>query len=38
MFLVHEDTDCIVISKRVYKQLSAKGYTDVYFEELETSG
>ena len=36
LFLVDEDTDCIVISERVYKYLSSKGYTDIYFEELET--
>jgi hypothetical protein len=35
LFLVHEDTDCIVISERVYKHLQGKGYTDIYFEELE---
>lgn len=35
LFLVHEDTDCIVISERVYAALAEKGYTDLYFEELE---
>jgi len=35
LFLVDEDTDCIVISEKVYKHLNSKGYTDVYFEELE---
>jgi len=35
LFLVHEDTDCIVISERVFNALNAKGYSDIYFEELE---
>ncbi|VAW88947.1 hypothetical protein MNBD_GAMMA17-1956 [hydrothermal vent metagenome] len=35
LFLADEDTDCIVISERVYKYLTKKGYTDIYFEELE---
>jgi len=35
LFLVDEDTDCIVISERVYKYLNSKGYTDIYFEALE---
>lgn len=36
LFLEAEDTDCIIISERVYKHLMSKGYTDIYFEELET--
>jgi hypothetical protein len=35
MFLVHEDTDCIVITEKIYRHLISKGYTDIYFEELE---
>lgn len=35
LFLVHEDTDCIVISEKVYLHLVNKGYTDIYFEELK---
>jgi len=35
LFVVHEDTDCIVISERIYKHLQIKGYTDIYFEELK---
>ena len=35
LFLISEDTSCIVISERVYKHLSSKGYPDVWFEELE---
>lgn len=35
LFLLHQDTDCIVIHEQVYKHLKAKGYTDIYFEELE---
>ena len=35
MFLVHEDTDCIVISEQVHSYLTSKGYEDIYFEELE---
>lgn len=35
LFLVHEDTDCIVISERIFDGLSKKGYPDIYFEELE---
>jgi len=34
LFLVHEDTDCIVISERVYEHLANKGYSDIYFEEI----
>lgn len=35
IFLVHEDTDCIVISEQVHSYLTHKGYEDIYFEELE---
>jgi len=35
LFLADEDTNCIIISERVYKYLIQKGYTDIYFEELE---
>jgi len=35
IFLVSEDTDCIVINEKVYKHLVSKRYTDIYFEELE---
>jgi len=35
LFLVHEDTDCIVISERVYEHLNGKGYTDIWFDELQ---
>jgi hypothetical protein len=35
LFLVHEDTNCIVIDEGVFKYLSDRGYTDIYFEELE---
>ena len=35
LFLVHEDTDCIVINDKVYDCLASKGYTDIYFEELD---
>ncbi|MCF6324270.1 MAG: hypothetical protein L3J89_08110 [Gammaproteobacteria bacterium] len=35
LFLVHEDTDCIVISEKVYSHLVGKGYTDIYFEALK---
>ncbi len=34
LFLLHEDTDYIVISEQVYKYLNSKGYNDIYFEEL----
>lgn len=33
-FLIDEDTDCIVVSERIYKHLQSKGYPDLYFEEL----
>ena len=35
LFLVHEDTNCIVVSEQVYNFLKNKGYTDIFFEELE---
>jgi hypothetical protein len=35
LFLVHEDTGCIVVSEQVYNYLNNEGYTDIYFEELE---
>jgi len=35
LFLVHEDTDCIVISERVYDHINSKGYTDIWFDELQ---
>ncbi|MFT7150918.1 MAG: hypothetical protein ACI82Q_002793 [Nonlabens sp.] len=35
LFLLAEDTDCIVIHEQVYNHLQSKGYTDIYFEELE---
>ena len=35
MFLIREDTDCIVISEQVYSYLTSKGYKDIYFEELK---
>ncbi len=34
-FLVHEDTDSIVISERIYTYLNNKEYGDLYFEELQ---
>lgn len=34
LFLEAKDTDCIVISERVYQYLISKGYDDIYFEEL----
>ena len=34
LFLVAEDTDCIVVSEKVYDHLQSKGYSDIYFEEL----
>ncbi len=34
-FLVHEDTDCIVISERIYTYLNSKNYGDLYFQELQ---
>lgn len=35
IFLVAEDSDNIVVSERAFKHLSAQGYDDVYFEELQ---
>ncbi len=35
LFLAEEDTDCIIVSEKIYKHLSNKGYTDICFEELE---
>lgn len=35
LFLVHEDTDCIVINDKVYNCLAKKGYTDISFEEID---
>ncbi len=34
-FVVHEDTDCIIVHEKIYKALAAKGYHDIYFEELD---
>lgn len=34
-FHVAEDTDCIVLSEKVYSSINSKGYTDIYFEELD---
>lgn len=34
MFLVDEDTDCIVVDEDVYKWLKEQPFTDIYFEEL----
>lgn len=35
LFLVHEDTSCILVSERVYRHLVNKGYTDIFFEEVK---
>lgn len=35
LFLVDEDTDCIVIDEQLYNCLSNKDYQDIYFEKLE---
>lgn len=35
LFLIHEDTDCIVVDEKVFNHLQLKGYTDIFFEELE---
>jgi len=35
LFLVHEDTNCILISERVFNHLKSKGYTDIFFEEVK---
>jgi hypothetical protein len=37
LFLIAEDTDCIVISDRLYKHMVKKGYDDISFEELRGS-
>lgn len=34
LFLVHEDTDCILVSERVFQHLKNKGYDDIFFEEV----
>lgn len=34
LFLVHEDTGCIVVSERIRDHLVARGYQDIYFEAL----
>lgn len=34
LFLVHEDTGCIVVSERIHDHLIARGYQDIYFEAL----
>jgi hypothetical protein len=34
LFLVHEDTNCILVSERVFQHLKSKGYDDVFFEEV----
>lgn len=36
LFLEANDTDNIIISERVYNHLQGKGYTDIYFEKLQT--
>lgn len=35
LFLVHEDTNCILVSERVYKYLKGKGYNNIFFEEVK---
>lgn len=35
LFLVNEDTDCIVVNEHIYTYLKEKKYPDIYFEELE---
>lgn len=41
LFLVHEDTDCILISEKLYNHLKELGYTDpyggkfIFFEEVK---
>ncbi len=35
MFLIKEDTDCIIINESVYLYLKRQGYDDIYFEELD---
>ncbi len=34
VFLLDEDTDCIIVSERVFQHLDAKGYHDLFFEEF----
>lgn len=34
IFLVREDTDCILVSERVFQHIKSKGYTDIFFEEV----
>lgn len=34
LFLVHEDTNCILVSERIFQHLSKKGYGDIFFEEV----
>jgi hypothetical protein len=34
LFLVHEDTNCILVSERVFQHIKSKGYDDIYFEEV----
>lgn len=36
LFVADEDTDCIVVSKRVRDALAKAGHEDVLFEELDT--
>jgi len=35
LFLLAEDSDSLVIHEQVYNHLQSKGYTGIYFEELE---
>jgi len=35
LFLVHEDTNCIIVSERVFQYLTKKGYKDIFFEEVK---
>lgn len=35
LFLVREDTDCILVSERVFQHLKSKGYDDIFFEEVK---
>lgn len=34
-FLLHEDTNCILVSERVVNHLKDKGYDDIFFEEVK---
>ncbi len=34
LFVADEDTDVMVVSERVHQRIAAKGYDDVWFEEL----